>query len=115
MTMTNTYEWTAEDERAHNIARIKELAPQGSEVTGIVRTVNRMGDRRVINLLVSSGGAIVKLDGFLVGAGLYKMNPRGEMGLVVGGGGMDMIAATVANIARHVHGWEGALTPRTLS
>jgi hypothetical protein len=115
-----TKKQTIEKMRSSDAAKaqmmIEKYAPTGTRITGVVVDVNKMGDKRRIRFYAptlnkfSGKPEIVELTGYFANFLGWKTGtgPRGY-GLIVEGGGMDMVFHTISTVSRAIYGDDYAL------
>jgi len=92
-----------ENEKQEAIAQLRKLAPPGSTIRGIVRSVSRSGMSRTIDFYVVHEGDLAYLTGYFATVLGDSRDKHGA--LKVSGCGMDMVFGTVYH-ASHVV-WRG--------
>ncbi len=104
----------AENEKQEAIANLRRVAPPGSTIFGIVRSVARSGMSRTVDFYVKSADPAYRddaglryLSGWFATAGGYSRDKSGA--LKIGGCGMDMVFGTVYNVASAT--WRGTKVP----
>lgn len=92
-----------EQERERAIKELKELCPAGTNVYTVLKHVSSSGMTRHIDVLVIKDNEPVLLNWYIEKLGSYKRgknyNDKNADSLRVGGCGMDMGFAVVANLA----------------
>lgn len=96
-----SYIKTAEQREA--VDKLRELLPPGTVVRTILRHVSRSGmSRRISAVVISSDGLARDLDYLINRTGLFREH-RHELGLVVGGAGMDTGFHLVYSLSRMLY------------
>jgi hypothetical protein len=101
--------------RDYNIEQVRNLAPIGSTIYAVIRSVAPSGMSRTMDLFVIHDGELLYLSGYFLDIHkTFYSRDKATNAIRVKGTGMDMVFDTVRTLAYAVHGDVNAYKYQTI-